>query len=193
VRWLAAALVAALALVPAADARKQHRKRHRMHGRVVATHAKAPKSWSRVRAPAPAPTPAPAPPAPEAAPEAPAAPAPTATPTPAPTATATPTPGSSLPPPNPRSVSVGSVEYAFTLSQRSVLAGDVRVEFDNSRAEDAHQLVIDGPDPDYWSFDEEPAGSVTRHTVRLRPGSYVFLCPIGDHEARGMRATLLVR
>jgi plastocyanin len=189
VRWLATALVAALALVPAADARKHHRKRHRLQGRVVATQAKAPKSWSRVRAPAPA---APAPVAtPEAPPEAPVEPGPAATPTPEPTPT--PTPGSSLPPPNPRSVSVGSVEYAFTLSQRSVLAGDVRVEFDNTRAEDPHQLAIDGPDPDYWSFDEEPPGSVTRHTIRLRPGSYVLFCPILDHEARGMRATLHVR
>jgi len=79
------------------------------------------------------------------------------------------------------------------LSQRSVLAGDVRVEFDNSRAEDAHQLAIDGNDPDYWTFDADPAGSIPRYTVRLRPGSYFLFCPILDHEARGMRATLLVR
>jgi plastocyanin len=207
VKLLAAVMVAALALVPAADARKHHRKRHRVRGNVVASHAKAPESWSHFAAPSAAPATAPAPAAPRptptatptSAPAAPAAGSPAATPTPAPAPapSATPTPGSSLPAPNPHSVSVGSVEYSFTLSQRSVEAGDVQIQFDNSRAEDAHQLAIDGVGGDgvndYWSFDEEPAGSVTRHTLRLRPGSYVLFCPLPDHEARGMRATLVVR
>ncbi len=164
---LAVALALALAVVPAADAGK-HRKR--LRGHVLHAQAKAPKRWSQ--RPAPSPTQAP-------------------TATPAPTATAT--PGSSLPAPNPRSLSVASVEYAFTLSQRTVSAGDVRVELDNSRAEDPHQLAIDGPDPDYWSFAEQPAGSVTRRTITMRPGTYVLFCPILDHEARGMRATLTVQ
>jgi plastocyanin len=199
VRLLASVLVAALAVVPAADARKHHRRWH-ARWRVHHVQAKVPKGWgARTRPPAPpAPTPVPAAtPAPSVTatptPRPTPAPSPSGTPTPTPAPTATPTPDESLPAPNPHSVSVGSVEYAFTLSQRTVSAGDVRIEFDNSRAEDAHQLNIDGPDPDYWSFDEEPAGSVTRHTIRLRPGTYVLFCPLPDHEARGMRATLTVR
>jgi plastocyanin len=166
-RVLAAALVAALAVVPAADARRHRRP---LRGHVRHMYAVAPAGWA---------TPA----------------TPTATPTPAPTPMATPTPAptSSLPPVNTRSVSVGSTEFAFTLSQQTVSAGTVHIEFDNSRAQDAHQLAIDGPDPDYWAFDKQGAGTVSSHTVTLRPGTYVLFCPILDHESRGMHATLTVR
>jgi plastocyanin len=167
-RLAAVLLVALLAAVPVADAKHRRHKRSALHGHVRPAGAQAPAEWSVVATPTPTP-------------------AATAT------ATATATPASSLPEPNPRSVSVGSTEYAFTLSQRSVLAGEVRIQFDNSRAEDAHQLSIDGPNPDYWSFDEVDAGSVTTQVVTLRPGSYVLFCPLLDHEARGMHATLTVR
>jgi plastocyanin len=172
VRAAAVLLVALLCATPVAQARHHHR--HRLVAKVRHSRVKAPRSWSRVPAPS-------------------RTPAPTATPAPVATVTPTPTPTSTLPAPNPRSVSVGSTEYAFTLSQRSVLAGDVRIQFDNSRAEDAHQLAIDGPNPDYWSFDEQAAGTVTTHTVTLRAGTYVLFCPLLDHEFRGMRATLTVR
>ena len=165
-RVLAAALAMAMALVPAADARK-HRKRP-LRGHVRGAAAAAPKSWGTL-------------------------PAPTPSPSATPVATATPAPASSLPAANTHSVSVGSTEYAFTLSQQVVDAGSVRIEFDNSRAQDAHQLAIDGPDPDYWSFDKQGAGTLSSHTVTLRPGTYVLFCPILDHEAKGMHATLTVR
>jgi plastocyanin len=169
---LAALLVALVAAVPAADAKRKRHRRGGLHGHVRHSRAQAPKSWSYVPAPAATPTPTPSPP---------------------PGATPTPTPTSSLPPANPHSVSVGSTEYAFTLSQRTVSAGAVRVQFDNSRAEDAHELAIDGPDPAYWAFGEQPAGTVTQRTITLDAGTYVLFCPILDHEARGMRATLTVR
>ncbi len=122
-------------------------------------------------------------------------PAPTATPsaTPIATATATATPGTTLPTANPRSVSVNSTEFAFTLSQTTVSAGEVRVQFDNSRAEDPHQLRINGPDPDTWTFAEVESGDVVAHTVTMRPGRHVLLCPIPGHEELGMRATLTAR
>ena len=165
---LAAAL--ALALAPAADAGKRARKQ----GTVRAGHGKAPKHWRYVTDWA-------------ALTAGPAAPAPGATPTP------TPTPGSALPGANPHSVSVNSTEFALTLSQTSVSAGTVRVQFDNSRAEDPHQLTIDGPDPDYWSFPQVPAGTVTQHALVMRPGRHILFCPLPEHEPRGMRAVLTVR
>lgn len=164
---VAAVLVAVLAVAPAADARKQRRHQHPLRGRVRAVSAAAPASWSAL------------PPAPS--------------PTPSSTPTLTPTPASSLPPVNSHSVSVGSTEYALTLSQKVVSAGAVRIEFDNSRAQDAHQLSIDGPDPAYWTFDKQEAGTVSSRTITLEPGTYVLFCPILDHESRGMHATLTVR
>ena len=160
-------LAALLVSAPAVEA-----KRGKLRGTVRAAHGKAPKRWRFVTQWSPAATPAPAP-----------------VTTPAPTAT----PGPALPAPNPRSVSVNATEFAFTLSQTTVSAGTVRVQFDNSRAEDPHQLAIDGPDPDYWSFDEVPAGAVTQQTIVMRPGRHVLFCPLLGHEDAGMRAVLTVR
>jgi plastocyanin len=178
VKRVALLLAVLLVVVPAADARKK-RKRHKLHGKVSHVQAKAPASWSFVP-PAPTPVPTPSPTA-------------TATPSVTPSASPTPTATSTLPAPNTRSVSVRSTEYRFTLSQATVEAGPVRVQFDNSLAEDPHSLSVDGPDPAYWAFDEQDPGTVTQRTIDLQPGEYVLFCPILDHEARGMRATLTVR
>ena len=173
-----AATLAALLLVGAVPAAEGKRKRHRQRGTVTAAQGKAPKAW---RLPARTPVP----------PAATAAPIPTTTATPAATATAT--PGSTLPAPNSRSVSVRSTEFAFSLSQTAVDAGEVRIQFDNSRAEDPHSLSIDGPDPDAWAFDAVPAETVVAYTLTLRPGRHVLFCPISDHQELGMRATLTAR
>ena len=36
-------------------------------------------------------------------------------------------------------------------------------------------------------------GALGQLRVRLRPGRYVLVCTLADHEARGMRAVLVVR
>lgn len=172
-KGVAVLLVAALALVAApADA-----KRGKLRGKVRTAHGKAPKRWGQVTKWTPA------------------APAPTPTPTASPAATPTPsaTPGSVLPEPNPRSVSVASTEWAFTLSQPTVASGTVRIEFDNSRAEDPHKLTVDGPVPHYWAFSEVEAGGVTVERIVMPAGRYVLFCPLPEHEERGMRAVLTVR
>jgi plastocyanin len=115
---------------------------------------------------------------------------PAATPDPVATPTATPEP--TVPEPSTRSVSVVSREYSLTLSQTTVDAGDVRIQFDNTRAEDPHQLMVtDGTD--LIDFGELGPGEVKRLTVPLKTGTYQLLCPLPDHEAMGMRARLTVR
>ena len=168
-RRLALIVLALLVLAPVAEG-----KRQRLRGTVKVGHGKAPARWKATTTWTTL-----APPEPAAAP--------------APAVTATPTPGSALPAPNPRSVSVNSTEYSFTLSQTTVSAGPVRVQFDNSRAEDPHQLTVDGPDPDLWELPQVPAGAVTQQTLTLRPGRHVLLCPLSGHEELGMRAVLTVR
>jgi plastocyanin len=124
-------------------------------------------------------------------------PAVTATPTPAPTAAATPVPTpeatATLPPQSPKSVSVAATEYAFTLTQKTVDAGPVKVQFDLSRAADPHQLVIVRDGELISDSGKQPAASVTKQTVTLSAGVYELVCPLPDHEALGMRAELTVR
>ncbi len=128
-----------------------------------------------------------------AAPAPSATPAPVGTPVPAPPApTPTPPPSPAVPAPNPRSVSVGATEFAFTLSQPSVHSGEVRVQLDNSRAEDPHDLVILRGGEAVAHFGEQPAGAVVARRVTLDAGTYALVCPLPRHAERGMQAELRV-
>jgi plastocyanin len=149
-----------------------------LRGHARPPRAKAPATWS-------------APPgflSPAAATPTPTDPAPQPTPSPSPT----PTPVATVPAPSPNSVSVGATEFAFTLSQATVDPGDVRVQFDNTRAEDPHQLIVFSGS-ELYDFGELAPGEVKRMTLPLKSGTYQLLCPLPDHEAKGMRARLTVR
>jgi plastocyanin len=98
-----------------------------------------------------------------------------------------------LPPQSTKSTSVGAVEYAFTLTQTTVDAGAVKVQFDLTRAADPHQLVIADDDGVAYDSGKQDAGSVTKATVTLSPGVYQLVCPLPEHEALGMHARLTVR
>jgi hypothetical protein len=111
---------------------------------------------------------------------------PTATPTPEPSAVPT------LPAPNPRSVSVGATEFAFTLSQHTVQAGDVRIQLDSTRAQDPHDLLVLRDGDIVAHLGEQPAGAVAAQRVHLDAGTYTLVCPLPRHEERGMRADLEV-
>ena len=91
-----------------------------------------------------------------------------------------------------RSLQVQSGEYYLRLSRSSVLAGDVRVEFDNSRGEDPHDLKLMSAAGDVVGFDEQPSGAITAKTFRLSKGSWTLFCALQDHAARGMSAGLKV-
>jgi len=192
-RWTVLALIAALVLgcAPAAvDAKPKVAKKHtckaakKKHGKHKRKHKHCKK---RRRATKPR--------APGAA--APGGPAPTA---PAPTAPSTPTPvptdpgGPTLPDDpadNPRALQVISGEYFLKLSKHRVLAGDVRVEFNNRFAEDPHDLKL-SRGSDLYGFDELPAGQVKAQTFHLSAGSWTLFCALPEHAQRGMKATLTV-
>ena len=120
-----------------------------------------------------------------------ATPAPAAAPATPATPVATPRPPA-LPGDSASSVSVASTEFAFALSQPAVGPGPVRIQFDNSRAQDPHDLVVRHGGSDIVRFGEAPPGAVTSRTVTLTPGTYTLLCPIGAHAALGMTADLTV-
>ena len=80
------------------------------------------------------------------------------------------------------------------LSKGAVSAGDVRVEFNLSLAEDAHNLWLvreDGTGTPH-SFDEEPSGAVAAKTLAFTRGRWKLFCSLAGHEAAGMRAVLTV-
>ena len=133
--------------------------------------------------------------------ESPSASAPSGTTAPGTTAPASPTPTSDddpyghevpdLPPSNPRALQVISGEFFLTLSKAEVLAGNVRVEFNNAYAEDPHDLHLIRGQQSY-SFGELESGEVEAKTLNLEAGTWQLLCALPEHAQRGMTANLKV-
>jgi plastocyanin len=99
-------------------------------------------------------------------------------------------------PPAPAHVEVTAEDsgaFRFALSRPTVAAGKVIIEFVN-HGQDEHNL--NAIEPTEGSI----AGSIPNTapnahpslTLNLRPGSYTLFCSIADHEAKGMKATLVV-
>src|SRR4051794_29825777 len=139
-----------------------------------------------------------------------AKPAPVATPAPviaapvnviapvAPVATPTPTPTvdvPALPIGTGRAVQVRGFEFGLNLSRASVVAGQVRVEFNLTSAEDPHTLVLertDGTGPTF-RFDSQGSGTVTAQSLNLSAGTWHLYCDLPGHAAWGMKVDLEVR
>lgn len=107
-----------------------------------------------------------------------------------------------LPPPPPppsgsgRSLQVTSDDadpdaMKLVLSRTTVLAGTVKITFNNAFAQDPHNLVLEGPGEPVI-FDELPEGEVAVRSPKLAKGSWKVYCALEGHEAKGMRATLTV-
>jgi plastocyanin len=83
--------------------------------------------------------------------------------------------------------------FRFVLSRPTVPAGTVIIEFVN-HGQDEHNLYA------VESLVGSLAGSIPntipgahpRLMLDLRPGSYTLFCSLADHEAKGMKATLVV-
>ena len=108
-----------------------------------------------------------------------------------------PGPDALLPPPvytDPHALQVRGFEFGLQLSKATVSAGDVRVEFNLSRAEDPHNLWLVREDGSGTpsGFDEAPSGAVVAKTLALTRGRWRLFCSLSGHEAAGMRATLTV-
>lgn len=135
---------------------------------------------------------------PSAAPGGPAPPAATSPPeggTPAPGKPAGESPATSPPgPPAPARVQVIAKEYSFTLSRPEVPAGEVILKLVN-RGEDMHNMHVleptEGSEP--GALPNTEPGVVHDLKLKLRAGSYTLFCSLPGHEAKGMKATLIVR
>ncbi|MGZ8649202.1 MAG: hypothetical protein ACXW08_11330 [Solirubrobacteraceae bacterium] len=112
-------------------------------------------------------------------------------------------PGDPEPPPPPplpdpgagaRNLQVRAGEFWLALSKPSVPAGNVRVEFNNTQAEDPHDLHLvreDGTGSAY-SFGVLDSGDVQSKSFALNAGTWSLFCALPEHAERGMTARLTV-
>jgi uncharacterized cupredoxin-like copper-binding protein len=72
-------------------------------------------------------------------------------------------------------------------------AGSVTLKLDNPSGNGlAHAIALEGGGLDRHGATAQP-GAASSVTVKLKPGTYVFYCPIGGHRAAGMQGRLTVR
>jgi uncharacterized cupredoxin-like copper-binding protein len=91
-------------------------------------------------------------------------------------------------------VQVIAKEFSFTLSRPEVPAGEVIVELLN-RGEDAHNLHLLEPaeGSEAGALPNTEPGALRDLKLKLHAGSYTLFCALPGHEAKGMKATLIVR
>jgi uncharacterized cupredoxin-like copper-binding protein len=81
---------------------------------------------------------------------------------------------------------------SFSRSDLTARAGSVTVTLDNPSGNSMpHAVEIEGNGVEEES-ETIDAGARTSVTVDLRPGRYVFYCPVGQHRQAGMEGTLTV-
>lgn len=95
--------------------------------------------------------------------------------------------------PTPARLLVTADEYSFVLSRQSILAGQAIVQLRNS-GEDDHDLKLRkvGGTKTFAVPLAKP-GKTTESQPTLAPGTYRLWCSLGDHAAKGMTATLVVK
>jgi hypothetical protein len=93
----------------------------------------------------------------------------------------------------PARAQVVAKEFSLALSRPWVKAGPAVVELANF-GEDPHDLRLQriGGTKVYGTPIVQPGG-VYDLSLRLQPGRYRLWCSLGDHRARGMVTTLVVR
>ncbi|MET0600724.1 MAG: plastocyanin/azurin family copper-binding protein [Baekduia sp.] len=72
-------------------------------------------------------------------------------------------------------------------------AGTVTITMDNPSADSQpHAVSVEGAGVAAAGEIAQP-GSSSAVTVKLKPGTYTFFCPVGSHRAAGMEGTLTVQ
>jgi plastocyanin len=83
---------------------------------------------------------------------------------------------------------------AFDHKTLTAKAGTVTITMDNpSTGSLPHAIAVEGP----GGVDEDGAvaqpGGTSKVSLKLKPGTYTFYCPVGSHRSAGMEGTLTVR
>lgn len=81
----------------------------------------------------------------------------------------------------------------FNTSKLTAKAGTVTVAMKNPAGSGVpHGIAVEGNGVDQDGKTVQPGGTST-DTLKLKPGTYKFYCPVPGHEAAGMKGTLVVR
>jgi len=89
-------------------------------------------------------------------------------------------------------VEQGEDHLGFSSRHLTARAGTVTIKLMNgSRDAYPHGIAIEGNGVDKDGAIVRP-GSTTSVTLRLKPGTYTFYCPVHEHEKYGMKGTLTV-
>src|SRR3954454_8106180 len=84
-----------------------------------------------------------------------------------------------------------SGQLKFDKTSLSAKAGNVTITMDNP-APVPHAVAVEGNGVDQDGKTVGMGGKSTV-TVKLKPGTYKFYCPVDGHEAAGMKGTLTVK
>ena len=84
-----------------------------------------------------------------------------------------------------------SGQLKFDKSTLNAKAGNVTITMDNPSPV-AHAVAVEGNGVDKDGATVGMGGKSTV-TVKLKPGTYKFYCPVDGHEAAGMKGTLTVK
>lgn len=81
---------------------------------------------------------------------------------------------------------------AFNTTKLTAKAGTVTVEMKNPAGSGVpHSIAVEGNGVDQDGKTVQPGGTST-DTLKLKPGTYTFYCPVPGHKAAGMKGTLVV-
>jgi plastocyanin len=94
-------------------------------------------------------------------------------------------------PPTP--IGIGEREFKIAVYRPRVRPGALKFTIRNL-GEDVHDLVVRRGDRRVGGLQRvvKPGATATLRLTLRRPGRYRLVCTVADHEARGMRATLVV-
>lgn len=82
---------------------------------------------------------------------------------------------------------------SFTKKTLSAKAGTVTITMDNPSGDTMpHGVAIEGNGVDQDGNIAQPGGT-SKVSVKLKPGTYTFYCPVGSHRQAGMEGTLTVQ
>jgi plastocyanin len=87
----------------------------------------------------------------------------------------------------------GSSGFGFDPKDGTAKDGKVTLNLTNPTSGGApHAIAIEGNGLDKDGPVVQPDGSKSTISVDLKPGKYVFYCPVDDHRQEGMEGTLTV-
>jgi plastocyanin len=81
--------------------------------------------------------------------------------------------------------------FAFDQKSLNATAGTATINFDNPAAV-SHDVVLEAQGGEEVGKTPLVSEGQESFTADLKPGTYTFYCPVGGHEAAGMKGTLTV-